>query len=415
MKFKLFGRVIEIRNQSSLPPVRDDDAWRSYLAARGYAVGAETALKIAAVYRCVDVIAKTMASLPLHLFEETSNGKEKANRHRIYPLLYVLPNPQTTAYEFWHMYYVNLLLTRGAFAKIVRDGSGYVTALYNIPTGNVSSIQTNAVNGERYIDVTMSNGSTERLREGEFMYTPSLRFSSVDDPTDPIKIAGDVISLTMGLNDFARNTFETGAHPGGFIEIPNNLSDTAYDRLKSDFYEKFGGVLNAGKFLFLENGGKAHMLEHDLEKTQVVESRKFAVIEICRIFGVPPHKVFDLERATFSNIEHQAIEFVQDCITPNAVKVEQTVYRDLLSLADRKRYFAKFNINGLLRGDMQARKEYYSAMRQGGIMNADEIRGLEDMNDIPDGLGKDYYVNGNMITLANARQNVPKGAAKSGG
>ena len=369
-------------------------------------------MKIAAVYRCVDVIAKTMASLPFHLFEETLNGKEKAKNHRLYPLLYVLPNPQTTAYEFWHMYYVNLLLTRGAFAKIVRDRSGYITALYNIPTCNVSPIQTNTVNGERYIDVMLENGSMERLREGEFMYTPSLRFSSVDDPTDPIKIAGDVLSLTIGLNDFARSTFESGAHPGGFIEIPAGLSDVAYERLKSDFQEKFGGVMNAGKFLFLENGGKAHMLEHDLEKTQVVESRKFAVIEVCRIFGVPPHKVFDLERATFSNIEHQAIEFVQDCITPNAVKVEQTVYRDLLSLVDRKRYFGKFNINGLLRGDMQARKEYYSSMRQGGVMNADEIRALEDMNDMPDGLGKEYFINGAMITIANARQNLPKGVPK---
>ena len=415
MKFKLFGRVIEIRNQASLPPVRDDDAWKSYLAARGYTVGAETALKVAAVYRCVDVIAKTMASLPLHLFEETVNGKEKAKNHRLYPLLYVLPNPQTTAYEFWHMYYVNLLLTRGAFAKIVRDRSGFIIALYNIPTCSVSEIQTNTINGERYIDVTLDNGTTERLHEGEFMYTPSLRFSSVNDPTDPIKIAGDVISLTMNLNDFARSTFESGAHPGGFIEIPTGLSDVAYDRLKADFYDKFGGVLNAGKFLFLENGGKAHVLEHDLEKTQVVESRKFAVIEVCRIFGVPPHKVFDLERATFSNIEHQAIEFVQDCITPNAVKVEQTVYRDLLSLADRKRYFSKFNINGLLRGDMQARKEYYGMMHQNGIMNADEIRSLEDLNDQPDGQGKVYYMNGNMVSRENASKNLPKGATKGGG
>lgn len=412
MKFKLFGRVIEIRNQSSLPSVRDDDAWRAYLTARGYPVSGETSLKIAAVYRCVDVIAKTMASLPFQLFEETKNGKEKAKNHKLYPLLYVLPNPQTTSYEFWHMYYVNLLLTRGAFAKIVRDKSGYVTALYNIPTCNVSQIQTNTINGERYIDVMLSDGMSERLREGDFMYTPSLRFSSADAPTDPIKIAGDVLSLTIGLNDFARHTFESGAHPGGFVEIPAGLSDKAYARLKSDFQEKYGGVLNAGKFLFLEEGGKAHMLEHDLEKTQVIESRKFAVIEACRFFGVPPHKVFDLERATFSNIEHQAIEFVQDCITPNAVRVEQTVYRDLLSAFDRKRFFAKFNINGLLRGDMQARKEYYGTMAQNGIMNADEIRALEDMNDQPDGIGKVYFMNGNMVSKENARQNLPKGVPK---
>jgi HK97 family phage portal protein len=410
MKIKLFGRTIEIKKLSSLPSVRDDDAWNAYLAARGYPVDANTALKVAAVYRCVDVIAKTMAALPLHLFEDTEAGKEKARSHRLYPLLYVLPNPQTTAYEFWHMYYVNLLLTRGAFAKIVRDRGGYVTALYNIPTGCVSPIYTNMINGERYIDVLHEDGRSERLRDGEFMFTPSLRFGSTDNPTDPIKIAADVLSLTVGLNSFAKSTFESGAHPGGFIETPAALSDTAYARFKKDFYDNYGGALNAGKFLFLEEGSKANLLQRDLEKTQVIESRKFAVIEICRIFGVPPHKVFDLERSTFSNIEHQSIEFVQDCITPNAVKVEQTIFKDLLSLVDRKRYFAKFNINGLLRGDMSARKEYYSSMHQNGIMNADEIRALEDMNDIPDGLGKEYFMNGNMITRENASKNIPKGA-----
>lgn len=414
MKFKFFGRTIEIKNLSHLPPVSNDNEWRSYLAARGFTVDANTALKVAAVYRCVDWISKTMASLPLHLFEDTDKGKEKAKNHRLYPLLYVLPNPRTTAYDFWRMYYVNLLLTRGAFAKIVRDRSGYVTALYNIPTSCVSPIYINPVNGERYIDVVLEDGKMERLRDGEFMFTPSLLFNSSEDPTDPIKIASEVLSLTVALNGFARNTFESGAHPGGFIEIPAGLSDQAYTRLKDDFAEKYGGVLNAGKFLFLEEGGKAHILERDLEKTQVIESRKFEVIEICRIFGVPPHKVFDLERATFSNIEHQAIEAVQDCITPNAVTVEQTIYKDLLSVSDRTRYFAKFNINGLLRGDMAARKDFYSVMRQGGIMNADEIRALEDMNDIPDGLGKLYTVNGNMIPLGAVPQNLPKGATKGG-
>jgi len=415
MKFKIFGRTFEIRASTMPTTMGNDEAWRSYLAGAGHVVSATTALKVAAVYRCVDVIAKTMASLPLHLMMKTSNGKERAVDHRLYPLLYVLPNPDTTAYEFWHMYFVNLLLTRGAFAKIARDRNGHVTALYNIPTGNVAGVFINQLNGERYIDVTLENGQMERLRTGEFMYTPSLRFSSTIDPTDPIAIASDVLGLNRSLTGYASTVFEQGVNPGGFIEVPAGLGDVAYNRIKTDFYEKFGGVMNAGKFLFLEDGAKANLLERDLEKSQALESRKFAVIEICRIFGVPPHKVFDLERATFSNIEHQSIEFVQDCITPNAVRIEQTIYKDLIPTYERAKYFSKFNINGLMRGDMAARKEYYNGMRQNGIMNADEIRELEDMNEIPDGLGKEFFVNGNMITLANARQNVPKGAAKGGG
>lgn len=412
MKIKLFGRTVEIRaGTTSMPAVQSDSAWSGYLAGRGYAVSAETALQISAVFRCVDIISKTIAALPLHMFRNTDKGKEKATRHRLYNMVYALPNLQTTAFEFWQMFVANLLLTRGAFAKIERDNAGRIKALWNIPTANVSGIHTNEVNGERYIGVTHSNG-IEKLREGEFLYVPGFLFSDRHNANDPMTIAAEVLGLTATVSGYAKQAVN-GVNPGGFIEVPSQLSEQAYTRLKDDFEKNYKGAQNAGKFLFLEEGAKAAMFQRDLEKMQVLESRKYAVTEVCRIFGVPAHLAMDMEHATFSNIEQQSGEYVRDCINPLSVRLEQAMYRDLLTEAERIAYFFKFNTNALLRGDTAARQAYYSTMRQTGVYSANDVRSLEDMDLIPDELGgNDLHVNGNMITLANARQNIPKGAQK---
>lgn len=396
---------------SPYPGIRDDEAWRSYLAGKGYFVSAHTALKVATVIRCVDVVSKTMASLPLNLYRKTDGGREKAEDHPLYNLLYRLPNPETTAYEFWHMYISNLMLTRGAYAKIVRDRNGFIRALWNAPTSLVVDNR-NKMTGEKYITVFADDGSYETLYPGYFMYSPGMRVFSASDPEDPVKIASDVLGLTMALNGFAKDFFENGANVGGVLESPNGLSDKAYTRMKKDWNESYSGILNQHKTAILEEGAKLNKIEPNLNDAQALESRKFAVVEICRMFGVPPHKVFDLDRATFSNIEQQNIEYVQESISPMSVRLEQTIFKDCLLPGERQTYYPKFNVNALLRGDISARTQYYHNMRQDGIMNGDEIRELEDMNNMPDGQGKAYLINGNMISVKNAENNLPKSMQK---
>lgn len=414
MTFKIFGKTIEIKNGiSETPMLSADDIWAAYLGGRGYHVSAMTALKVSAVLRCVDVVAKTIASLPLNLYKTTSTGREKASEHPLHKLLYRMPNKDTTSYEFWHMYIFNLMLTRGAFAKIERDRRGYITGLWNIPTANISTINFNVINGERYIYVSLGDGKTETLREGEFMYTPNLRFSSSTNPEDPIKIASDVLGLTMALNGYAKDFFENGSNLGGFVEHPASMTDTAYKRFKESWQSAYSGVVNQHKVGFLEEGMKFNPIGKDPEKSQVLESRKFAVLEICRLLGVPPHKAFDLERATFSNIEQQNIEYVQESIDPMSVRLEQTIYKDLLTEKEQDILYAKFNTNALMRGDIAARTTYYHNARNDGWMNSNDIRELEDMNMIPAELGGDIYaINGNMIPLSSVSQNLPKGATK---
>jgi len=415
LKIKLFGRVFEIRNETSdLPKTSDDAAWAAYLAGKGYYVSSDTALKVSAVIRCVDVVAKTMASLPLNLYKNGEKGREKAQRHPVYKLLYRLPNRHTTAYEFWHMYIFNLMLTTGAYAKIVRDKGGYIRGLWNIPTKNVSGLKINKVNEERYIDV-WTDGQAERLRDGQFMFTPGLRFGNPEDPEDPVKIAADVLGLTMALSGYAKDFFENGTNLGGFIEYDGTISDGAYQRFKESWAKTYSGVTNSNKWAFLESGFKLNQLGQKPNDSQALESRKFQVIEICRMFGVPPHKVFDLERATFSNIEQQNIEYVQESIAPMSVRIEQTIYKDLLTESEQDKYYAKFNVNALLRGDIASRTTYYHNARQDGWLSANDIRELEDMNRIPAEEGGDVYaVNGNLIPLSLVPQNLPKGAQKGG-
>jgi HK97 family phage portal protein len=395
-----------------LPALRDDAAWRAWLSGKGYAVTATTALQVAVVIRCADVVAKTMASLPLHLFFTGKGDKKKAGWHPLYDLLGKMPNSETTAYEFWHMWFFNLQLTTGAYAKIVRQPTGAIKEIWNIPTACVVPGR-NTVNDERFIDVRLMDGTYERLHEAEFMHCPGLRFGSTTQAEDPIRIASEVLGLTMALNGFAKDFFEQGTNIGGFVEYPGTLSDKAYDRFKESWQASYAGVINQHKVAFLENGSKFQPVSKNPTESQALESRKFQITEICRLMGVPPLKAFDLDRATFSNIEHQNIEFVQESITPMAVRTEQTISKDLISAFERPVYYSRFNVNGLLRGDLAARTLYYNNMRQGGVMNANEIRDLEDMNPIPAALAGDaYLVNGNMISIKTASEQLPRAQQK---
>ena len=179
--------------------------------------------------------------------------------------------------------------------------------------------------------------------------------------------------------------------------MPGVLKEDAFKRFKDSFNEKFSGIGNSNKVLFLESGSKFIKMGNSPNESQAIESRKFQVIEIARFFNVPPHKIMDLEKATFSNIEQQSIQFVQSCIHPMAVRLEQSIFKDLLGISERKKYFAKFNLNGLLRGDSTARKEFYQAGIQNGWFSPNDVREFEDLNAIDN--GDIYMVNGNMVPL----------------
>ena len=416
MKIPFISKFFQPKNAvvQSLPKIYDDDAWTSYLQGKGYAVNSVTSLKVAVVLRCVDLVAKTMASLGCHLLKDSTHGKEKATNHNLYKILRMLPNQRTTAYDFWHMYITNLMLSWGAFAKIVRDRNGFIIGLENISTSWVTQTW-NSISSEFYIDISYPTGKVERLYEGQYMYTPGFRFRNDREPENILTIASDVLGLTMSLNNYAKDFFENGSNMGGFIEYPQSINAEAFSRFRDEWSKAYSGVMNQHKWALLEGGFKLTKMESNPTDAQALESRKMQIEEVCRIWGVPPHKVFLLDRMTFNNVEQINIEYVQECLNPMAERLEQTIYKDLLTSKEQNKYSVNFNVNKLLKGDTSARTAYYNSMRQNGVMNANEIRELEEMNRIPEEKGgNEYYLNGNMITMENAKLNLPKSAQQKG-
>lgn len=373
-----------------------------YESKAGINVTRNDAIQVSAVFACVKLISETMASLPLVLHKQTAEGKEKAEKHDLYYLLHYMPNPETTAFDFWVMFIVNLLLCEGAYAYVKRDRSGKILELWNIPSSNVTTYR-NQKTDEIYYKVKDENTNQEAVFYPEnIMYTRGMRFGKRDASLDPVAIAREALGLSLALEEYGGKYFKNGANSGGIIEVPGALSDEAFKRFKESFLEKYAGIGNSSKVMFLESGTKYQKVGNSPEESQAIESRKFQVLEIARFFNVPPHKIMALEHATFSNIEQQSIDFVQSCLNPHAVRLEQTIYKDLLRPTERKRYFAKFHLQGLLRGDMDARKEYYQAGIQNGWLSPNDVRELEDMNKIEN--GDIHMVNGNMIPLANILQ-----------
>lgn len=393
-----------------------DPSWDAFKALLyGYAgmempVTTETAIQVATVIRCVDVVAKNMATLPLHLYRTTANGAEKARDQRLYELLHSQPNSETTAYDFWMMYVYNLMLTPAAYAYIERDRSGFITALYNLPS-KFCRMKRNEQTGERYVQY--ENGKIKMMIYPEnLMYTPGARLSDTDHPFDPMMLAAKVLKLTGNLNEFADNYFANGTQSSGVVTTLTALGETAFRQFTKDFSEAYAGIKNSSKIMFLNGNSKFEKLANNPNDSQALESRQAQIYEICRMMGVTPFKVFEYGRATYNNMEQVNIEFVQETINPMAVRLEQTISRDLLLPFQRTNTYAKWNLYGLLRGDTAAQSSMFHFMRQDGVYSSNDIRDLLDMNHIPAEEGGDAYLtNGNMISLKTAMNAQPKQAA----
>lgn len=363
-------------------------------AASGVNVTPSTALQSTAVFACVRVLAETVASLPLPVYRRLpGGGKERAIGHYLYSILHDLPNPELTSFEFREALMGHLALWGNAYAEIERDNGGRVRALWPL---RPDRMQVYREQGELRYKYQLPDGSYVVLKPIQVMHIRGLSGDGIVGYS-PIRLAREAIGLALATEEFGARFFSNGAHPGGIIEYPGTLKEEAYQRFKQSVQEAYGGLSKSHRLMILEQGLKYHQVGIPPEDSQYLETRKFQVNEIARIFRIPPHMIGDLERATFSNIEHQSIEFVVHTIRPWLVRWEQAIKRDLFLPGERNSYFAEFLVDGLLRGDIKSRYEAYAIGRQNGWLSADDIRELENMNPLPDGQGKIYLVNGNML------------------
>lgn len=378
------------------------------MSGSGKPVNAQTAIQLSAVYACVRVISETVASLPLGVYEATDDGSQKATDHSLYFLLHDEPNSEMTSFVLREVMLAHLLLYGNSYCQILRSGRNQITGLYPLLPDHMEVDRDK--NGMLTYTYSTSTGQRVIMAPEEVLHIPGLGFDGVMGYS-PIALERNAIGLGIASEEYGSKFFSNGARPSGILTHPNTVKNPA--ALRESWNSIYGGSGNANRVAILEEGMRFEPIAIPNNEAQFLETRKFQVDEICRIFRVPPHLVGDLEHATFSNIEHQSIDFAVHTIRPWLVRIEQSMNRALFSDEEKGRFYVQFNIDGLMRGDYKSRMEGYAIARQNGWMSANDIRALENQNPIPSEEGGDaYLVNGNMISILTAmRQGADEASA----
>lgn len=372
----------------------------------GKNVNERSAMQMTAVYACVRILSEAVAGLPLHFYQYEKDGnKVKATDHKLYHLLHDEPNPEMSSFVFRETLMTHLLLWGNAYAQIIRNGKGEIIALYPLMPNKMTVDRDE--NGKIFYTYQKSNedaptmkGTTVRLTSNDVLHISGLGFDGLVGYS-PIAMAKNAIGLAIATEEYGAKFFANGAAPSGVLEHPGTIKDPS--RVRETWNSQFGGSGNSGKVAVLEEGMKYTPISISPEHAQFLETRKFQINEIARIFRVPPHMVGDLEKSSFSNIEQQSLEFVKYTLDPWVIRWEQSLSRSLLNEEEKKKFFFKFNVEGLLRGDYQSRMNGYAVARQNGWMSANDIRELENLDRIPKEDGGDLYlINGNMLPLKEA-------------
>lgn len=386
------------------------DAGYSFLFGRttsGKPVNERTAMQTTAVYACVRILAEAIASLPLHVYEyQDDGGKKLVHDHPLYYLLHDEPNPEMTSFVFRETLMSHLLIWGNAYAQIIRNGAGRVLGLYPLLPDKMEVQRDDRGN----IYYVYSRNSDEnpmfkeygniKLKAEDVLHIPGLGFDGLIGYS-PIAMAKNAVGMTLACEEYGASFFANGANPGGVLEHPGVLKDPS--KVRESWNSVYRGVNNAHKIAVLEEGMKYQQIGIPPEEAQFLETRKFQINEIARLYRIPPHMVGDLDKSSFSNIEQQSLEFVKYTLDPWVIRWEQSLQKSLLLPGEKGKYFIKLNVDGLLRGDYQSRMNGYAVGRQNGWFSANDIREMENMNPIPDEEGGNLYlVNGAMTKLADA-------------
>lgn len=349
--------------------------------ALGGAVTERTALEVPAVLAAVRVLAESVASLPLVLYERLERGKRRATEQPLYRVLHDTPNPVHSAFEFREILQASLLLHGNGYAQIVRGPNGSARELWPLDPTRMA-VRVDESGAPVYVYRT-DVAEVEIPREN-VLHVRGLAVRGFVG-LSPIQLAREAIGTAKATELYASSLFANSARPSGVLEYPGRLSPEARRRLREAWEELHRGPYGAGRVAILEEGMTWKTVGIPPEDAQFLETRRFQVSEIARIFRVPPHMIGDLERATFSNIEQQAIDFVVHSLRPWLVRWEQAISRDVLTERERERFFPEFVVEGLLRGDVESRFRAYAIGRQWGWLSLNEIRERENLNPIEAG------------------------------
>lgn len=371
----------------------------------GQTVNETTALQISAVFACCKILAESVACLPLHVYKREGDSKTLATEHPLYYLLHDAPNDEMTAYSFKETLMLHLVTRGNSYSQILHNKLGKISGLYPLLPARMT-VKRNDDNEIIYVyrpttgeNEHMKDSGEVILRRQDVLHIPALGFDGLIGYS-PIAMARNAIGVSMACEEFGAKFFENGARPSGILKVPHILKDP--QKLAESWQAAYGGT-NSGKTAVLEEGVEYQQLSVNQSDAQFLETRKFQIAEIARIFRVPLHMLNELDRATFSNITQQSLEFITYTLTPWLVRLEQGFNKALFSEAERGKYFVKFSVEGFLRGDYETRMRGYSTAINQGIMSVNEVRELEDMNPLSEEEGGNYHlVNGNLAKLQDA-------------
>lgn len=378
-------------------PLSNPDAWVLALLGQGRPrsgsyVDEQSAMRLTAVYSCIRFLAETVGSLPLATFRKgTDDAVNAAPTHYLDSLLHDQPNEFMTSAVFREAMQGHVVSWGNGYAEIEYNGAGRIAAFWPM-LPNQCRPDVYQPGKLRYV-VTQA-GQNKYLEPEQVLHVPALGFDGICG-YGPIAMARRSIGLAISAEDYSGRFYQNDARPGMVLKHPALLSDEAYKRLKDSWNADHQGTDNAWRPHILEEGLSIEIPSISQVDQQFIEGRKFSVNEICRIFRVPPHFVFELDRATFSNIEQQSLEFTIYNLRPWLVKWEQELKRKLFGIGSQ--YFAEFNVEGLLRGDFKSRMEGYGVAVQWGLKTRNQIRRIENEPPLPtDQRGEEIMVPVNM-------------------
>jgi HK97 family phage portal protein len=372
----------------------------------GLNINAETANSCVAYFAGKRLIAETVGQLPLIEYKRLPRGKDRATDRIVYRLLHDEPNPEMDAMAFKESRMDSAIGWGNAFAEIEWNmDDGYPVALWPLTTANMK-VGRDVNTGELLYIYRLPDGTVVKLPAYRVWH---LKGYSPDGILgyDTVFLMREAIALAMSMQEYGARFFGNGANPGGVLEHPNHLSTASQENLRKSWNEMHQGLSNAHRIAILEEGMKYQQVGIPPENAQFLESRKFQLNEVARLLHIPPHMLADLDRATFSNIEHQGIEYVTYTMLPWLKRWEQTCTRKLIMPWERKTYFVEFLVDALLRGDSAARSAYYASRQLNGSMTINDVREAENENPIDDPNADKAFVQANMIPIDKAGKQQP--------
>ena len=365
----------------------------------GKTVTAQSAMKVSTVFACVRVIANAIARMPLITYRRTKEGRERATDLPLYQLLKLRPHPWMSSFTFRNTLMVNPLLHGNGYAEIVRRGDGRIQSLFPIESPRVTPV----IRNEQLVYDVQTDRGIQTLLPRDIIHVPGLSFNGLTG-LSVVQHARVTIGAAMAADDYSASLLHHGLKPSGVVTHPGRLSSDGAKNLRESINATYGGYANAGKPFILEEGATYSPLSMPLEDAQFVESSYFRVEDICRWFGVQPHKVQHLLRATNNNIEEQGLDFLGEAVAPWVQALEEELNYKLFLPEEQATLYCEHKTQAIIQMNADARGAYYERLVRIGVQNQDELRELENLNHIPDGRGSNFWIQSSHMPLPTPQQ-----------